>query len=109
MGINHMAAHGDGDHCHAPVGFQQAVDQIGALDLIAHMGQKAVLSFAREKNGRSAGVAVNRGAEPALAELPWKGAAALELNTGRRYLAVNGVLRVEVPAMEALRLESAEV
>ena len=43
MGINHMAAHGDGDHCHAPVGFQQAVDQIGALDLIAHMGQKAVL------------------------------------------------------------------
>ena len=48
-------------------------------------------------------------AEPALAELPWKGAAALELNTGRRYLAVDGVLRVEVPAMEALRLESAEV
>ena len=26
-----------------PVGFQQAVDQFGALDLIAHMGQKAVL------------------------------------------------------------------
>ena len=38
-----MAAHGDGDHRHAPVGFQQAVDQIGALDLIAYMGQKAVL------------------------------------------------------------------
>lgn len=69
----------------------------------------SVLSFTREKEGRSAGVAVNRGAEPVLAELPWKGVAALELNTGRRYLAVNGVLRVEVPAMEALRLESAEV
>lgn len=69
----------------------------------------SVLSFTREKEGRSAGVAVNRGAEPVLAELPWKGAAALELNTGRRYLAVDGVLRVKVPAMEALRLESAEV
>ena len=42
MSVDHMAAHGDGDHRHAPVGFQQAVDQIGALDLIAHMGQKAV-------------------------------------------------------------------
>ena len=66
----------------------------------------ALLSFARCQDGRSAGVAVNRGQVEMVAGLPWSGQAARDLDTGRRYLAVDGVLYVKVPPMGVLRLES---
>ena len=69
----------------------------------------SVLSFARRAEGHSAGVAVNRGEMELLVELPWSGTAARDLDTGRRYLAVDGVLRLKVPPMEVLRLESCPV
>ena len=69
--------------------------------------QGGVLSFTRVLDGDCAGVAVNRGSEPALAELPWTGQAAVDKSTGRRWLAVGGVLRVRVPAMGVLRLKKA--
>ena len=69
--------------------------------------QGGVLSFTRVLDGDCAGVAVNRGSEPVLAELPWTGQAAVDESTGRRWLAVGGVLRVRVPAMGVLRLKKA--
>jgi len=66
-----------------------------------------LLSFARSWEGQWAGVAVNRGTEPALAEIPWHCSAAVDLDTGKRYLAVDGVLRLKVPPMGVLRLKDA--
>ena len=68
--------------------------------------QGAVLSFSRVLGNDCAGVAVNRGSEPVLAELPWPGQAAKDESTGRKWLAVNGILRLNVPAMGALRLRN---
>ncbi len=65
-----------------------------------------VLSFSRVLGKDCAGIAVNRGQEPMLAELPWPGQAAKDEDTGRKWLAVNGVLRLKVPAMGALRLRN---
>ena len=69
----------------------------------------SLLSFARRGEGGSAGVAVNRGEMEMLAALPWTGQAARDLDTGRRYLVVDGVLRFKVPPMGVLRLESCPV
>ena len=68
--------------------------------------REGLLSFARRLGRESAGVAVNRGNAPRTACLPWSGQAARDLDTGRRYLAVNGALSVNVPPMGVLRLES---
>ena len=65
-----------------------------------------VLSFTRTAGGEQAGIAVNLGKENAAAELPWQARAAVDLESGRRWLAVDGVLRVSVPSMGLLRLEA---
>jgi cyclomaltodextrinase / maltogenic alpha-amylase / neopullulanase len=67
--------------------------------------QGSVISFARVLGKECAGVAVNRSGGSAVAALPWPGQGAEDALTGRRYLAVNGVLRVRVPAMSALLLK----
>ncbi len=67
--------------------------------------QGSVISFARVMGKECAGVAVNRGGSSAVAALPWSGQGAEDVLVGRRYLAVNGVLRVRVPAMSALLLK----
>ena len=69
----------------------------------------SLLSFARRGEQGSAGVAVNRGEMEMLATLPWTGQAARDLDTGRRYLAVDGLVCVKVPPMGVLRLESCPV
>ena len=66
-----------------------------------------LLSFVRSVPGQENGLAVNRGDRPALAALPWHAPTAVDVDTGRRYLACDGVLRVKVPPMGILRLCSA--
>ena len=66
----------------------------------------AALSFTRVTPGACAGVAVNRGGRTVEVELPWPEKSALELGSGKRHLAVDGVLRLKVPPMGVLRLKS---
>ncbi len=66
----------------------------------------AVLSFVRAKGAQYAAVAINRGEAAAVAELPWRGKYAKCADSGRRYLAVDGTLRVKLKGMQALRLEN---
>lgn len=65
------------------------------------------LSFSRTVPGECAGVAVNRGGRTVTVELPWTEKAAYELGTGKRHLAVDGILRLKVPSMEVIRVKSA--
>jgi glycosidase len=69
--------------------------------------EQGLLSFTRSAAHQCVGVAVNRGDRVATAALPWQGKAARDLDTGHCYLAVDGLLRVNIPPMGMARLESA--